>query len=52
MWEPGGKNNIISLSENCIYHFDCNTSTPTVSPQKLYLFKKNKTSKNDKIKSL
>lgn len=28
MWEPSGKNNIVSLSENFIFNFDCNTSTP------------------------
>ena len=38
MWEPNGRNNIISLSENCIFYYDCNTSAPKVTlPYFIYL---------------
>lgn len=32
IWEPNNSNSsIVSISENCIYHFDCNTNQPRVS---------------------
>jgi hypothetical protein len=30
IWEPSNNNNILSISENTIYYFDCNTSEPQV----------------------
>jgi hypothetical protein len=31
IWEPSDNNNILSISENSIYYFDCNTSEPKVN---------------------